>query len=362
MAHARSERRALADVRADLPPKFVRIVERATSAHPDERYATPGTMLRDLTDLIAGGEPSSVRRAIPATDSRRRKKARPKSRAKRAWRVAGSIAAPVAGMWLLGALTSAAFNNTLDRPAGFTGESALSWFRWGRMAIFPGAVQVTVVLLIGWLMGAAWGLLTRFAPALGERPRAARNSIVRATRVDDPDTAAQALLIAQIVALAAFWWYFRDIFSAAVSIISTASPEWLDPLRPEQLFRHQLYNLVMSMLILAMSIGVWQLVKLRRRAGATGGRARLVAIFTAIAMAFVILAFPYRLIWQNRFEAASYGSMQCYIIGERAGDTLLYCPAWEVPKVRTIARSDSSVRPTGRIESIYTRQNATSSK
>jgi serine/threonine-protein kinase len=117
MAHARQERRALADVRPDLAPRFVRIVERATSAHPDERYATPGTMLRDLTDLIAGGEPPTARRATPATDSRRRKKGRPRSREKRAWWVAAMIAAPIAGMWLLGALASAAFNNTLDRPS-----------------------------------------------------------------------------------------------------------------------------------------------------------------------------------------------------------------------------------------------------
>jgi hypothetical protein len=360
MAHARQERRALADVRPDLAPRFVRIVERATSAHPDERYATPGTMLRDLTDLIAGGEPPTARRATPATDSRRRKKGRPRSRAKRAWRVATMIAAPIAGMWLLGALASAAFNNTLDRPSGFTGESPLTWLRWGRMAIFPGAVQVTIVLLIAWLVAAAWSLLTRFIPALGNALRSVRDGLVRVTRMNDPDTAAQSLLIAQIAALAAFWWYFRDIFSAAVSIISTASPEWLDPLRPERLFRHQLYNLVMSMLILAMSLGAWQLIKLRRRLGVTSGRATFVAIFAAIAMAFVILAFPYRLIWHNRFEAATYGSMQCYVIGERGSDALLYCPSWEAPKVRTIPRSDPDLRPTGRIESIYTRRDPAS--
>jgi eukaryotic-like serine/threonine-protein kinase len=51
-AHARNTRRSLADVRQDLPPGFVRIVERALEEDPARRYRSSDDMREDLTLVL----------------------------------------------------------------------------------------------------------------------------------------------------------------------------------------------------------------------------------------------------------------------------------------------------------------------
>jgi tRNA A-37 threonylcarbamoyl transferase component Bud32 len=68
-AHQEGRRRYLRDARPDLPAQFVRVVERALSADPAERYGTAGAMEAALLEAIGtqsaaariGTEPSSVR-------------------------------------------------------------------------------------------------------------------------------------------------------------------------------------------------------------------------------------------------------------------------------------------------------------
>jgi eukaryotic-like serine/threonine-protein kinase len=50
--HARGERKLLRDERPDLPEPFVRVVERATAADPQERFATAGQMEQALSAAL----------------------------------------------------------------------------------------------------------------------------------------------------------------------------------------------------------------------------------------------------------------------------------------------------------------------
>jgi serine/threonine-protein kinase len=50
--HARGERKLLRDERPDLPEPFVRVVERATAAEPQERFATAGQMELALSTAL----------------------------------------------------------------------------------------------------------------------------------------------------------------------------------------------------------------------------------------------------------------------------------------------------------------------
>jgi eukaryotic-like serine/threonine-protein kinase len=56
-AHARGERRRLADERPDLPGDFVRAVERALDPEPQRRYASAGGMLEALSNLGTASAP-----------------------------------------------------------------------------------------------------------------------------------------------------------------------------------------------------------------------------------------------------------------------------------------------------------------
>ena len=51
-AHARGASVRLRDARADLPTSFVRVVERAIAADPDQRYASAGALEADLVSAL----------------------------------------------------------------------------------------------------------------------------------------------------------------------------------------------------------------------------------------------------------------------------------------------------------------------
>ena len=57
LAHQRGERRLLADRRPDLPDGFVRAVERALAPSHQNRPASAGAMLRDLSNALPGSQP-----------------------------------------------------------------------------------------------------------------------------------------------------------------------------------------------------------------------------------------------------------------------------------------------------------------
>lgn len=362
LAHARFERRPLGDVRPDINASFVRAVERATALNPDDRYATPGALLTDLSAIAGGGVAVRPRRS-GNTDSRKRKavpiREEPQP-AQNRWRRAAVYAGPVLVPLILGTITSVVFNFTLRRPLEFADETGFQWFVWGLRALLPGAVQAIIVVLLWSLVAAASKLLIRLSTpvaGLAERLRGRRRSITARLGLNDPDAAAQALLVAQILGLVIFCWYFRDIFSAAISFIDEATEAQIEPFRPGHLFHHQLYNTVMSMMILAMSVATYHIVRMHRRA-ATRPSASLGLVVSVIGISLVLLVFPYRLIWQNDFEVATYRDDRCYILGQEEEVALLYCPEVAVPKVRRITLPDTALKPSGARQSIYTRLDA----
>jgi serine/threonine-protein kinase len=355
LAHARFERRPLGDVRPDIDPKFVRVVEKATALNPEERYATPGSMLADL-NLAATGRRGTQGRRGSKTDSRKRKAIVEKKR-RNHWPMVAAIAGPMLVPLGLGALASAAFNQTVGRTSQFAHEGVLDWWKWGIKALVPGAVEVIVVLLLWFVLAAVWKVARRLSGGAERISLAVRDWVRGAaerTGLQDPETATQAVVAVQAIALVVFWWAFRDMFSAFISFIDRASPADIEPLRPDHLDRHQIYNLVIALFILGMTVGAGQIVKMRRRAGVKPS-ASLVLVFAGIGLALMILAFPYRLMWHNQFEMATYQGARCYILGTAPSNALLYCPDDSMPRVKAVGLPDDALVPSGRLENIYTR-------
>lgn len=364
-AHTWRERRPLSDLRPDLSPGFVRVVERATSLDVRDRYATPGAVLRDLTEVTTAGPQAKPARQRSAT-RRAAKAPAPKklTRAQRAMVVALGIAA---GAWALGMVTSIAFNNTLGRTRELAGESVFSWLVWGFRAVLPGVIYSTLALLGVFFVRSVWKVVQKPVPATARLSAAASHRLStygQRLGLDDLDTLAQAFLALQIVALVAFGWWFRDVFAAIASFVERAPPEALDPLRPEQFERHQNYNLAISMMILAMSAGGLALGR-RFRASARNRPPSSIpssrttvwrfGSLAAIAVAFVMLAAPYRLMWHAEVEVARYESRRCYVLGESDSEVKVFCPTLDVPRTRLIARTNPQLEMTGIIESLYTR-------
>ncbi len=363
-AHTWRERRPLSDLRPDLSAGFVRVVERATALDVRNRYASPGAVLRDLSEVTA----ATPRPPRSRTGSRRIAKPPARRRLSVPQRTALVAACALAGAWFLGTVASITFNNTLGRTVEMSGESPFWWWVWGFRVVIPGAVQSTLVLLGVFFVRSVWKVMQRPVPATARLSTAARkrmDSYRQRLGLDDLETLAPAFLAAQIIALAAFCWWFRDIFGAITSFVETAPPEALDPLRPEHFERHQAYNLAMSMLILAMCAGALTLDR-RFRASARGRTPRSddphsrltlwrFGSLAAIVVAFVLLAAPYRLMWHDELPVALYGSRRCYVLGQSPSEVQLFCPALDVPRTRIVARTSSDLELTGIVESLYTR-------
>jgi hypothetical protein len=163
------------------------------------------------------------------------------------------------------------------------------------------------------------------------------------------------LLAAQILALAAFCWYFRDILASVASFIDSALPAEFEALRPEYLEHHQRYVFAMAILIAAMSFAAYRVARLRRQAGQPLTSGSMLGVFGLIGISLLLVAAPYRLMWHNRFERVTYGSERCYILGEQPASALLYCPGIDPPRVKTVPVPASDLQRSGVVENIYTR-------
>jgi eukaryotic-like serine/threonine-protein kinase len=72
-AHARAEQQRLIDLRADLPPAFVKVVERALAPDPEQRFKSAGAMQAALSEVF---QPAVDRSAVPEAAPQPRKKYR----------------------------------------------------------------------------------------------------------------------------------------------------------------------------------------------------------------------------------------------------------------------------------------------
>jgi hypothetical protein len=78
------------------------------------------------------------------------------------------------------------------------------------------------------------------------------------------------------------------------------------------------------------------------------------------AGAVIVLAlgsadFPFRLTNVfNRYDAVRWQDADCYVIGERSDDLLLFCPALGPSRNRVVKADDKNLEKTGVQESIFT--------
>jgi hypothetical protein len=283
----------------------------------------------------------------------------PKPRA-RALAIARTVALGVLGVWILGGVTSIAFNHTLGLEAAYRSETVLSWPVWGVMALVPPTVKVTALFLIWALLRAIAKVIvhaSRPAANITESFRSSRHALAQRLGLDDAESAANALLAVEILAVGLFCWYFRDILGAITNFIEDAPAAALEPLHPGNFRRHQYYDFTLGLIIAGMVLGTRRLNDMRRRFGGVL-HSSLVLSFVVLGAALVILALPYRLLWFSKFEMAHYGEKGCFILGERENggsgpSILMYCPEDPAPKLQRIAPPYPQLKRTGQPNDIF---------
>jgi len=334
-AHANREHRWLSELRPDLPVAFMQVVERAIALDPDERYETAGDLLAALSNIGLGSRSILWKFGLPVL-------------------CVLAIFLVIAGM---GALTSASFDRILSR-VGFGLNQRWEPLVWGiRASVSPAFMLMLMflalapVVVIRRVLIAASSMMRSLDASLRLRLASAAHR----ARLDEVPVLASCALCVSSFVMASAWWYFAPLLSAIASGVSTAPPEQLALLSPANVGLHNQYRQVFAIVVI-LSLLVWYpVIRLVRRGQSFPlGFGLAGAIVTGVALLF--LQFPYRLLYFSLiepFEAVTWRDAQCYEIGAREDDLLLFCPGSQPPRNRVVMKNDSELKRSGIRENIF---------
>jgi tRNA A-37 threonylcarbamoyl transferase component Bud32 len=333
-AHMFGNREPISHRRTDLPPAFVRIVDRALAANPDQRYRSAAEMLDDL------GEAN-----IPA----------PVARPLRPVAIVLSVlAAAVVGITALGAVLTTYFNIVMGR-SDIAQEGVGDWATWGARAFVMPMLLYIIALIVISLVTVFYRVVRSVYPRMG-RLEARVGGWVASHGLDKSDQLARLTLLLTALLVAVTWWWYADLFDALLLFpnLFTAPLANLQRLSPAFYGEHYAYRLTWTWVVFACAV-LWAVpaaIAIRRREPvnrllmAGGGALTLIAL--------LFLTFPYKMLSQNRdLEVALWEDSRCYVIGERGSDLRLFCPERD-PRSQAVDRADPNLRRTGMFEDPFT--------
>jgi hypothetical protein len=342
--HRQGKRRRLADLRPDLPPRFVRVVERALATTPDQRYQSAGEMITDLADAIEPAAAATRRADAAAADSDAiaHPTTAPATLVLRV--LLGLLAVP-----LLGALTCAQYDRMIARTAEFTTEGPSDWTYWGFKALQTPAIYVTMLAFLVWATGTLWHLLQRLAPPLGRANERARSLLLRSTsRLTgaNPAGTAEMLLAFQVICVVFGIVVFYKLIFAMMLTVEAQYPAWLDVLDPNS---HLLlsYRVTLTSMLAVMAVGWFRL--LRPPAWrASIPRPTIAAGVATMVLFLLAISVPYRAFYKSEAPQITYRGRPCFQTGISADKqrTLLYCPG-ATTAVLTTTMDDRDLNLTG---------------
>jgi hypothetical protein len=341
LAHRYGDRQYLTQIRPDLPATFVRVVERALATSPDDRYPTAAALLDELRNVL------------------RQEPFKRESIAEMLVKVFYVVYAAVgitcfAGA--LGILSTAMFNQALGLSS-FANDHVSDWVIWGAKSTLLPVLIITIVLVVASHVVMLVRLVTD-----GSRRTRLMDSVhvridawIRRFGLNDVTTAASAALVITTASVAVALWHFYPLLRACFEPISTASFGSLAQLSPAAEPNHSLFRETFTLLALSSAAVWWMVLRLASRHGQRVNRSMLAGGIGVTILAAAILSVPYRVLRHSAFEMASWSGYDCYIIGERPADVLLFCPEAQTPRNRIVSRSDKGLQRLGERENIFTR-------
>ena len=337
-AHMQGRRRLLSERRPDLPVTFLQVVDKALAPDPKRRYANASQLLEALVGI--------------ADDV---KKAEPRALAAALMRTGIAVTALLLLALAVGFILSVEFNHALGRTE-FVRETALTWLVWGLRSWLG-----TVITILVYGLGASALLVVRqLAMRISPRARTFEASAItvvrdaaRRMRVNDPTIIVSAAVLAAGAAVVFSFWYFQPLLAVLLSDFATAPRVALELLSPDKRPYHELYRKALTGIVIAGAIvwyASWWLARRRRdalhfaMASAAGG---------VFLLALIYLCLPFRVIYQNKFDAVRWEGVDCYEIGERQEELLLFCPSLSPSRNRIVKKGSPGLEYAGRIENIF---------
>ena len=341
------------DLVADVPPELEKVLARAMEKDPARRFRSARSFERALEAVEAGVQYTSglvpvPPRAVPPPLS--------------LWTKIGlgfiGTLSIVAAVGLLGAYTSAVYNQVLER-AGFASDSLWDWLNYGLRAS-GGPFAFLVITTLAWMVVRFVGRLTVHLLDPRQRLRLRLSGFYRhvSGRLDLSDAAARsvAALLVSASALAIATFLYRDLFPAFVAFAATSPPERLALLAPEHVGEHNAFRRSFSFVVI-VSIALWYplLTNAQRRRAVPRGV--LTAGVVTLVVALVFLHHPHRMMFSelagHGVEVVRWQDHECYVLGQRGSDTLLLCPARSPRRHAIVRTGDPAVVPTGVRESPF---------
>jgi hypothetical protein len=319
-AHRAGRRRPLLERRPDLPMSFTSVVSRALATNPAERWTSAAEML----EALEGARPKVSSTWIQTFA-----------------RVLAVIAGGIAGLTLIGMVTSRYFNVTMDRGA-FAIEGVRDWLYWGTVSMVAPTVLVLLVQVGLSVLFVAFRLLLLLWP--GRRRILDRLRLtLRRFDLDDLEFLSAAALVASVAVLAGACWYVREELALIweIDTVSTSPAEAIAFLSPSFESRHTTYRLTLEWVCIIL-VALWRVpFRVAARRGQRLNPGVLAAGAAVFLLTLLLLHFPYRLLYHPELEAADWNGRRCYVLGERGDEELLFCPDLEPPRNRAV-RTDAT--------------------
>lgn len=324
-AHLRRAVTPLSERRLDLPEPFIRTVERALSAEPGKRFGTAN----ELTDALTS------RAALPPA----------RTESSRVDLTRAALAFAVVAI-TLGAGSQRYFNFSMGLGE-FATDGPVDWFRLGLQSLVaPLVIFAWGTMMVG-LAAAAWRLTVAFISPASRLDSRCRD-LAGALRLDSMPVASGVALFAASATLLFTWWLSLPVLDPLLGIfpddISTAPAERLAILGPAFQMAREQYRERFSWCVFAC-VAVWYPVWTMNRGGGNLNRVVVYGGVAIFVLALALMTFPYRMFVQGDAESATYRGEECYVIGERGGAVMLFCPELTPPRnVSVDVRSTDLVR------------------
>jgi hypothetical protein len=323
-AHKSGRRHPLLERRPDLPWSFAQVVARALAPDPADRWPSAGAML----EALGGARPADTRPV-----------AQPWVRA--ASRIAAGVIVGLVGLVFLGTVSSRYFNAALGREL-YVAEGLRDWLYFGVVSSVAPVVLVLMVLVGLSVLRVGLGVLLWLWPGARRQARALEDA-ARRRGLDGLETVSACALVASFAVLAAACWFALPDLNLLFSVVpvTTAPLEalaYLSPLSPENISRHENYRLAFEWTAIILVALWWLPFKLAARRGQRVAAGLQAGAAGLLLLTFLLLDFPYRLLYQAEFEAVEWRGEQCFELGERDTDYLLFCPGLDPPRNRAVRK------------------------
>jgi len=269
-----------------------------------------------------------------------------------------AVVAGVAGaLTLTGLITSYTYNGPLGLVGPYATESAIWWPVWGMrslIAVTGGLVMLSLGTLT--ITGAARLVYATLPPLrrLCDPVLAAARRLTEPLRAIPTAMLAPGLLLVQLIVLGWFIWKFQPILVGLDSFLTRRSPEALWALRPQNRGQQDLLGALLTVNLFVLGGAWYWILKRAKGRNESDGRA---AIWGGLATLIVSLLFfqvtPFRVLFHNQAERVAYRNDRCYLVGQRDGEALLFCPRRSPPLNQIVNIDDPALKREGTYESIF---------